>query len=66
MTGDTLSDRLAKRGKYDTLGDYQQLKVASEMERSATRELFEHYKRQHGEAAAIEMLKAKGYDPAVI
>ncbi len=63
MKDETLAGRLAKQGKYADLREYQQLKVAKDMEREATARYKESLKRKHGEAGAEKIMRKKGYDP---
>lgn len=57
----TMSQRLTSQAK--DMREYQDLKVSNEMERDATRRLFESLRRKLGsdEAARAE-LKSRGYD----
>jgi DNA-dependent RNA polymerase auxiliary subunit epsilon len=42
--------------------EYQQLKVSAEMEREATAKLYESLKFKHGDTAARQILKQRGYN----
>jgi hypothetical protein len=61
MADVTLSEHLMQKAAYTDMADYQQLKVAKDMEIEATRKLYEHLKRLHGEAGAKAIMKARGY-----
>jgi hypothetical protein len=66
MNNKTWSQRIADKGRYNDMREYQQLKTANEMERAGTNKLYEHLRRKHGETTAKQMMRQQGYDLSLL
>jgi hypothetical protein len=64
MAKESLAQRLQSQAK--DLNEYQQLKVADEMEREATARYKEKLKKQYGDVGAEAIMRKKGYNPDLL
>jgi hypothetical protein len=66
MADETLADKLKAQNAYKDLAQYNSLKESAERERVGVREYYEHLKRHHGDQAAREIMKQRGYNLALL
>lgn len=60
----TVSEKLMPKAK--DMREYQQLKVAKDMERDGTARLRDSLKKKHGTAGAESIMRQRGYNPNIL